>query len=78
MKLNNPPISVCDDIFIPQEMVILANDKNCMRSYMGKTLDEIVTPGTTWHRIRKNGVWAGAIMIDEPENGLACHHICAV
>lgn len=78
MHFIQPPISVGDDTFTLDEMVRLANDPNCKRSYMGKTLEEIVTPGTTWHRISKDGEWAGAVMIDEPENSMACHHICAL
>lgn len=77
MNLSNPPISVGDDTFTPDEMCDLSVDKNCQRSYMGKNLAEIVTPGTTWHRISKEGKWVGAIMIDEPAEGMACHHICA-
>lgn len=78
MHFIQSPISVGDDTFSLDEMCDLANDPNCKRSYMGKTLEEIVTPGTTWHRIGKDGKWAGAVMIDAPENNLACHHILAL
>lgn len=77
MHLVNSPISVGDDTFTSDEMERLANDPNCKRSYMGKTLEEIVTPGTTWHRISKDGKWAGAFLLDTPDAMLVCTHICA-
>lgn len=61
----------------PEVMFELANDTNCKRSYMGKTLEEVVTPDSTFYRIRSGETSIGVFLLDkvDEKTGAVCIHI---
>lgn len=68
-----------EDNFQPSSEVMfeLANDTNCKRSYMGKTLEEVVNEHSTFYRIRLGETSIGVFLLDkiDEKSGAVCMHI---
>lgn len=77
-SVNHDNITVESDFKPSYEVMFeLANDTNCKRSYMGKTLEEVVTPDSTFYRIRLGETSIGVFLLDkvDEKTGAVCIHI---
>lgn len=78
VSIDHYAISVEDNLKPTHEMMFeLATDSNCARSYMGKTLGEVVTPESTFYRIRLGQSSIGVFLLDkvDEKSGAVCMHI---
>ena len=78
MKFTSQGIAV-ESNFTPtkDQLLDIAFNENCARSFMGKKLEEVIKPTTHFYSIHRvvGGEWLGAFLIEPMKYNTVCHHI---